>query len=79
MLVGATIEDLDIRDIQQMATRTGDPATLDTYTQLQCGSRKHMRAFVGRPQALAVRHQVQFITAEYYSEILATPQERCGV
>ncbi len=28
---------------------------------------------------LAVLYQVQFVTAEYYSEILATPQEQCGI
>ena len=45
LVVGATIEDLDIRDIQQMATRTSDPGTLGTYARLECGSRNHMRAF----------------------------------
>lgn len=46
--VGATIEDLDIRDIEQMKGRTTDANVLAMYESLQCGSRNHLRAYTSQ-------------------------------
>lgn len=76
--VGATIEDLDIHDIQEMRERTGEPAARATYDALECGSRNHMRAFVRQLTRLSESYEPQFISQEQLDEILGTPQERCG-
>jgi hypothetical protein len=78
MVVGATIEDLDIRDIQEMAARTVEVDVLAVLTNLECGSRNHMRAFVGQLKALGGNYTAQFITAESVDAIVNSPRETCG-
>jgi hypothetical protein len=46
--VGATIEDLDLRDIQEMRARTSDAAALALYDNLACGA---MKRRTSRPQS----------------------------
>jgi hypothetical protein len=77
--VGATIEDLDLRDIQQMTTRTSDPAVLATYSSLSCGSRNHLRAFVGQLRRTGGDYSNQFLSAREIEEILAGSREACGL
>ena len=78
LTVGATIEDLDIHDIQNMAARTNDPTALATYEALECGSRSHMRAFMKQLRRRDADYDVQFISNDYFEEILASGQESCG-
>lgn len=78
LTVGATIEDLDIRDIDDMEGRTEDAAVLDTYGRLKCGSGNHMRAFHGWLADEGVTYEPQFISDGQLATILAAPQERCG-
>ncbi|MBW2463248.1 MAG: DUF2202 domain-containing protein [Deltaproteobacteria bacterium] len=76
--VGATIEDLDIRDIEEMLTRTEDPEILQSYRLLLCGSGNHMRAFSGLLEGRGESYTPQYISAEHYQEILDGEHERCG-
>jgi len=76
--VGATVEDLDIRDIEDMLARTDDPAVTQTYQLLLCGSRNHMRAFSGLLQSRGETYTPQYISHESYAEILAGEHVRCG-
>jgi len=76
--VGATIEDLDIRDIEVMENRTDNAAVLETYGRLKCGSGNHMRAFYSRLSDEGLAYEPQFISADNLAVILASPQERCG-
>ena len=78
LTVGATIEDLDIHDIQNMAARTDDATALATYEALECGSRNHMRAFMEQLHSRDADYDVQFISNDYFEEILASGQESCG-
>ena len=78
LIVGATIEDLDIRDIQEMAARTTDPTTLSMYASLECGSRNHMRSFYSALLSRGVTYRAQFITDAELARIVSTPTERCG-
>ncbi len=78
LTVGATIEDLDIYDLQNMAARTDDPIALATYEALECGSRNHMRAFMEQLRSRDADYDVQFISNEHFVEILAASQESCG-
>lgn len=78
LLVGATIEDLDIYDIEDMMTRNSDPSIAQTYSRLLCGSGNHMRGFTAQLSSAGVVYDVQFISADYYAQILATEHQQCG-
>lgn len=76
--VGATIEDLDIADLAQMRTRTDDATSLAVYDELMCGSRNHLRAFVGQLTSRGATYTAQYLSQAEVDGIVATPQERCG-
>ena len=46
LTVGATIEDVDIHDINQALDLTENEAIIVIFDHLKCGSENHMRAFV---------------------------------
>lgn len=71
--VGATIEDLDIRDLDVLKNETNKEDILLTYNNLQKGSRNHMRAFV---RASGGNYTPQYISQSDYSSIISSPQER---
>ncbi|MBU2549395.1 MAG: DUF2202 domain-containing protein [Proteobacteria bacterium] len=74
--VGATIEDLDIRDLQENIKKTDNQDIRTVYQNLTKGSRNHLRAFNGQIQARGLTYQAQYITADELSEILNAPGER---
>jgi hypothetical protein len=76
--VGATIEDLDLRDIQQMQARTSDAAALALFDNLACGSRNHMRSFAGQLESRGERYVAAYLTPAELADILASPREMCG-
>ena len=78
LTVGATIEDLDLHDLMEMAERTTAGDVLRVYESLTCGSRNHMRAFYGQLVAMGGTYEAQYITAAELEEILAGDHERCG-
>jgi hypothetical protein len=78
MEVGAIIEDLDIADLIQL-TNGGSVDNADllaAFGELTKGSRNHMRAFVKQLTILGSSYVPQFITEEYYTNIISTDQER---
>jgi hypothetical protein len=77
LIVGATIEDLDIHDIEEMITHTDDPDALSVYVPLMCGSRNHMRGFMNQLVAADGTYEAQFISAEEMATILAGDHEAC--
>ena len=78
LLVGATIEDLDIRDITAMKKRTSASEALDAFDKLLCGSRNHMRAFTRQLAARGVVYEAQYISAAELAAIIAGDHEQCG-
>lgn len=72
LVVGATIEDLDIYDLEKLKKETNKEDILLTYNNLQKGSRNHMRAFV---RSLGT-YTPQYISQADYSAIINSPQER---
>lgn len=76
--VGATIEDLDIRDIIAMKARTNDSGALDAFAKLECGSRNHMRAFHRQLAARGVTYAPQYLSQKQLDAIVAGSHERCG-
>lgn len=78
LTVGATIEDLDLRDIREMEARTTDAEALALYASLACGSRNHMRSFASQLDSRGVTYEAAYITPAELAAILAAPREMCG-
>jgi hypothetical protein len=76
--VGATIEDLDIYDLDLKATHTQNSELQNLYANLKCGSENHMRSFTKKLTALNLTYIPEYIDAVQYTEILAAPQGGCG-
>ena len=74
MTVGATIEDLDIRDLEKAAAATDNSDLKLVYQNLMQASENHMRAFVRQLAAAGESYVPQYITPAAFSEILAGSQ-----
>jgi hypothetical protein len=75
LIVGATIEDLDIYDLDVLKSETTKEDIVLTYNNLQKGSRNHLRAFV---RVNGGNYTPQYISQSDYSSIINSPQERGG-
>lgn len=76
--VGATIEDLDIIDLDNFISQTSNTTIISLYEKLQCGSRNHLRSFV---KALEIRNDFytpQYLSTEAYNEIISSTNENCN-
>lgn len=76
LVVGATIEDLDIYDLQELIADTDNTAITRVYENLAKGSRNHMRAFIRLIEASGETYSPQFISTEEFEAIVSSPQER---
>jgi len=76
--VGATIEDLDIFDIDTFMNRTNDTDIMAVYESLNCGSRNHLRAFMKQLKENKGTYTPQFLTQERFDKILKGSHEQCG-
>ena len=74
--VGATIEDLDIKDLEDALARTDNKDIRFVYQNLMKGSRNHMRAFVKLLRRFGSDYQPKFISPAEFNRILSTPHER---
>jgi hypothetical protein len=75
--VGATIEDLDIYDLQEAQKRTDNQDIKMVYANLEKGSRNHMRAFVGILRRFYRQdYTPKYISKAYFDQIMNTPWER---
>jgi len=68
--VGATIEDLDIADLQNLLDETANTDIIRVYENLLKGSENHMRGFVRNLQALSETYSPQYISVEEFDAIL---------
>lgn len=80
LTVGATIEDLDIADlIAMMEGGEIDNADIRTvFNELTKGSRNHLRAFVKMLTRTGYSYEPQYITAEYFEQIINSERETGG-
>ena len=74
LTVGATIEDLDIADLQSLTTTTPDISLV--YTNLEKGSRNHLRAFTKQLTSSGATYIPTHITQAAYDAIIAGAVER---
>jgi len=70
LTVGATIEDMDISDLQAAIEGTGDTALRTTYQNLLDGSKNHLRAFVQLLRGLGADYTPQYIDALLFDAIV---------
>lgn len=70
LTVGATIEDLDIRDLLAALDATANPALRTVYGHLLEASKNHLRAFVARLETLGIDYQPQYIDPLLFDAIV---------
>jgi hypothetical protein len=67
---GATIEDIDIRDLLDAIDATSNPALLRTYSGMLEASKNHLRAFVARLATLGIDYQPQYMDPVLYDAVV---------
>lgn len=80
--VGGFIEEFDINDLQEAideAKAGSAPAdVIQAYENLMCGSRNHLRAFVGQIEKNNVDYVAQVMPQASVDAIVSTSEEQCG-
>lgn len=75
LIVGITIEDMDIYDLQQCLEEVDNIDIELVFSNLMKGSRNHMRAFNGHLSNQGYTYTPQYITLEYFNEIIGSDWE----
>jgi len=76
--IGATIEDLDILDLQEYIKATKNTSLIAVFENLECGSRNHLRSFVKGIVQAGDSYTPQFLTQNEYESIITGSQEKCN-
>jgi len=79
LIVGATVEDLDINDLNELSNETDNPDIIVVYKNLNKGSRNHLRAFVSQIESLGGEYSPQYISQELHEQIITSEQERGSI
>lgn len=69
--VGATIEDLDIRDLEDWLSKTDNEDVRLVFCNLMKGSRNHLRAFISQLSRYGGSYAPQYISESEYEAILS--------
>ena len=75
--IGATIEDLDIKDLENYVSQTSNHTLINVYQNLICGSRNHLRSFIKGLEKNGGTYTPQFITQEAFNSIVNSSNEQC--
>ncbi len=76
--IGATIEDLDIKDLENYVSLTKNSNLISVYQNLICGSRNHLRSFIRGLDKNGGTYTPQFISQDAFDRILSGSQEQCN-
>jgi len=76
--IGATIEDLDIVDLQEFIDNTTNLDIISVFESLKCGSKNHLRSFVSSIENIGDTYIVQYLTQEDYNLIISSNNEQCN-
>ncbi|MHB0755934.1 DUF2202 domain-containing protein [Polaribacter sp. M15] len=76
--IGATIEDLDIKDLENYVSLTKNSTLISIYQNLICGSRNHLRSFMRGLDNNEGTYTPQFITQDAFDAIISSGQEQCN-
>ena len=79
LIVGATVEDLDIFDLNELIAQTENQDILLVYNNLVKGSRNHMRSFIEQIENNGGTYTAQFIEQSELDEIISSSQERGAI
>ena len=74
--VGATIEDLDIFDLEEALKEIDNADIRTVYQNLMKGSRNHMRSFYSLLKSTGVEYQAQYISSKLLEQIVTSERER---
>ena len=77
--VGATIEDLDIFDLQRLLETAENDEVRILYQNLMKGSRNHMRSFTAQLSRYNIEYEASYITAQYLEKILKYNRETAPI
>ena len=75
--IGATIEDLDIVDLQDYMNATTNTSLINVFISLQCGSRNHLRSFVLGIENGGNTYTPQFLSEDDYNVVISESNEQC--
>lgn len=75
LIVGATIEDLDIKDLMDLSENVNNQDILYVYDNLTLGSRNHLRSFYTQILNNGGTYQPQYITQELFDSIINSAHE----
>lgn len=78
LVVGVTIEELDIRDIARWLALVDSGDIRTVYESLVCGSRNHLRSYYAQLLASGGSYVPQFIAQTEFDAIVSSPMETCG-
>lgn len=76
--VGATIEDLDMKDLDEALTRSLQSDIQRAYELLRCGSGNHLRGFVGQLEQNGGSYTPQYLSLTEYQLVIEASHEHCG-
>ncbi|MCL4126850.1 UNVERIFIED_CONTAM: hypothetical protein GTU68_030176 [Idotea baltica] len=76
--IGTTIEDLDIKDLENYVSLTKNNTLINVYQNLICGSRNHLRSFMKGLEKKGGSYTPQFITQDAFDAILNSSNEQCN-
>lgn len=76
--IGATIEDLDIVDLQVYIDASSNNRLISVFESLKCGSRNHLRTFVFAIEKNGSSYTPQFLSQEAYTSIIKANREKCN-
>ena len=77
LIVGATIEDIDLADLESYIDETSNMTLIELYERLQCGARNHMRGFMKGIEKEGGTYEPQYISVQYFDEIMAGENAHC--
>ncbi len=78
LIVGATIEDLDIADLQDCLSQPLDADIQMVFENLMRGSENHLRAFVRNVERTGESYEPQYISAMSYAAIIGSTDAGAG-
>ena len=75
LIVGATIEDLDIYDLQRQLEVVDNQDVTVVFESLLTGSRNHLRAFYASLDDMNITYTPIYISQQEYDDIVNSPME----
>jgi hypothetical protein len=74
--IGAAVEDLDIKDLQELLRQTDEQQIIFVYENLLRGSESHIRAFTSLLAQQGIRYEAQYTDSEYLADLLDGQDDR---